>query len=86
MQFLVYAAVQPGTDPMPLLSAETARVQELIVAGTAEQSYIRADRAGAYIVVNAPDLAAAQAIMQTLPMAQAGILDFTYVELVPPVS
>ncbi len=86
MRFLVHAAVQPGSDAMPLLPAETARVQELISAGTAEQSYIRADHTGAYIVINAPDLAAAQEVMQTLPMAKAGFLDFTYVELVPPAS
>ncbi len=86
MRFLVHAAVQPGANAMPLLPAETARVQELISDGTAEQSYIRADRAGAYIVINTPDLAAAQEVMQSLPMAQAGILDFTYVELAAPAS
>ena len=86
MRFIVYAAVRPDADAMPLLPAETARVQELITTGTAEQSYIRADRAGAYIVIDTPDLAAAQEVMQTLPMAQAGILDFTYVELAPPAS
>jgi hypothetical protein len=84
MRFLVYAAVRPGVDAMPLLPAETARVQELIAAGTAEQAYIRADHAGAYLVINAPDLTAAEEAMQTLPMAKAGFLDFTYVELVPP--
>jgi hypothetical protein len=84
MRFLVYAAVQPGSDAMPLLPAETARVQELIAAGTAEQAYVRADHTGAYLVLNTPDLAAAKEVMQTLPMAQAGLLEFTFVELVPP--
>lgn len=86
MRFLVYAAVRPGADAMPLLPAETSHVQELISAGTAEQAYIRADHNGAYLVINTPDLTAAEEAMQTLPMAKAGFLDFTYVELVPSAS
>jgi muconolactone delta-isomerase len=68
---------------MPLLAAETARVQELIADGTAEQAYVRADHTGAYLVINTRDLTAAEQAMQTLPMTKAGFLDFTYVELVP---
>ena len=86
MRFLVHAAVHPGADAMPLLPAETARVQELISDGTAEQAYVRADHTGAYLVINIADLAAADEVMQTLPMAKAGFLDFTFVELVPPSS
>ena len=83
MRFLVHATVQPGADAMPLLPAETARVQELISDGSAEQAYVRADHTGAYLVINTPDLEAAEEVMQTLPMAKAGFLDFAYVELVP---
>jgi hypothetical protein len=83
MRFLVHAAVRPGTDAMPLLPAETARVQELIADRTAEQAYVRADHTGAYLVINTPDLTTAEEVMQTLPMAKAGFLEFTYVELVP---
>jgi muconolactone delta-isomerase len=86
MRFLVHAAVRPGADAMPLLPAETARVQELIADGTAEQAYVRADHTGAYLVINTPDVAAAEEVMQSLPMAKAGFLDFSYVELVPSTS
>jgi hypothetical protein len=84
MRFLVYAAIPPGADLTPYLAAEATRVQELIADGTAEASYVRADRAGAYIVINAADLDAGRAIMQTMPLAQAGLLELTFVELVPP--
>jgi hypothetical protein len=84
MRFLVYAAIQPGADPTPYLAAEAARVHELIADGTAEASYVRADRAGAYAVINTADLDAAQAVMQTMPLAQAELLELTFVELVPP--
>jgi hypothetical protein len=71
----------PGADPAPYETTETARVEELIRAGTAEQCYVTADRNGAYIVFNAPDLEAVAALMSTLPMARAGLLEFTFVEL-----
>lgn len=70
--------------PTPcLIQRPKALVRELIAEGTTEQSYVRADHAGAYLIVTAPDLASAEAAMQTLPMATAGLLEFDYVELVP---
>jgi hypothetical protein len=84
MRFLVYGAIPPGADPTPYLTAEATRVQELIADGTAEASYVRADRAGAYAVINTADRDAAQAVMQTMPLAQAGLLELTFVELGPP--
>jgi hypothetical protein len=82
MRFLVYGAIPHGADPTPYLAAEAARVQELIADGTAEATYVRADRAGAYVVINTADLDAAKAVMQTMPLAQAGLLELTFVELV----
>lgn len=84
MRFLVSAATLPGAaDPAPYVQAETARVDELIAAGVAEHCYVTADHSGAYLVVNTPDRAEAESVMQTLPMAQAGLLQFTFVELAP---
>lgn len=82
MRFLANAATLLGADPAPYEAAETERVEELIRAGTLEQCYVTADHNGAYFVFNAPDLEAAAALMSTLPMAQAGLLEFTFVELV----
>jgi hypothetical protein len=55
----------------------------LIAAGVVEHCYLTADLSGAYLVVNTADLATAESVMQTLPMAQAGLLQFTFVELAP---
>jgi hypothetical protein len=83
MRFLVFAATLPGSaDPAPYEQAEIARVDELIAAGVVEHCYVTADHTGAYLVVSTADLAQAESVMQTLPMAQAGLLQFTFVELV----
>jgi hypothetical protein len=83
MRFLVQADVHPDADSAPLLSAELERVRELLADGTAECNYIAADGSRAYLVLNAADLDAARAVMHTLPMARAGMLDFTFTELLP---
>jgi hypothetical protein len=84
MRFLVFAAMLPGAaDPAPYVQAETARVDELIAAGIAEHCYVTVDHSGAYLVVNTRDRTEAESVMQTLPMAQAGLLEFTFVELAP---
>ena len=84
MRFLVFAATRPGAaDPARYEQAEIARVGEFIAAGVAEHCYVTADHSGAYLVVNTADRAEAESIMQTLPMAQAGLLQFTFVELAP---
>ncbi|HUH69923.1 MAG TPA: YciI family protein [Mycobacterium sp.] len=84
MRILVQATLLPGVDPTPHLAAEAARVEELMDDGSAEQFYLPADQTGAYLVINAPDLDTAHAVTQTLPMAKAGLLEFTYTELAPP--
>ena len=84
MRFLVFAATLPGAaDPAPYEQAETARVDELITAGVIESCYVTADHSGAYLVVNTSSLAETEGVMQTLPMARAGLLQFTFVELAP---
>lgn len=84
MRYLVSATIRPGADTGAYLAAETARVRELIAEGIAEQSYVRADRTGAYLIINVADLDAAQEVMGTLPLAQAGLLHCTFVELTLP--
>lgn len=43
-----------------------------------------ADGTGAYLILDTEDLDSAEAVMQSLPMAQVGMLDFAYIELAPP--
>jgi putative NIF3 family GTP cyclohydrolase 1 type 2 len=84
MRFLVSAAMLAGAaDPASYVQAETARIDELIAAGVTEHCYVTADHSGAYLVVNTHDRTEAESVMQTLPMAQAGLLKFTFVELAP---
>lgn len=81
MRFLAHADTMPGADLASYEVAETARIGALIDEGVVEQCYVTADHSGAYIVVNASDVGDATALMGTLPMAQAGLLTFTFVEL-----
>ncbi len=83
MRFLVQADVHSDADSAPLLPAELERVRELLADGTAECNFIGADRSQAFLVLDVPDLNAARAVMHTLPMARAGMLDFTFTELLP---
>ncbi|KAA0092764.1 hypothetical protein CIW49_28640 [Mycolicibacterium sp. P1-18] len=84
MRLLVLAATLPGAaDPAPYEHAEVARVEELIAAGVIEHCFVAADHSAAYLVVDTSDRAEAEGVMQTLPMARAGLLQFTFVELAP---
>lgn len=62
------------------IDAERERVRELYRDGIVRQLWIRGDVAGAVMLIEAPDLASAQAALDSLPLAQRGMLD---VELMP---
>jgi hypothetical protein len=81
MRFLAHADTLAGADLASYEVAETAQIRALIDEGVVEQCYVTAEHSGAYIVLNAGDAGAAMALMSSLPMAQAGLLRFTFVEL-----
>ncbi len=60
--------------------AEAARAWALHQEGVIRELYFRADRPEAVLVLECPDLAAAQDALSTLPLVQHGLIAF---ELIP---
>jgi muconolactone delta-isomerase len=60
--------------------AEAARAWVLHQEGLIRELYFRADRPEAVLVLECPDLAAAQGVLATLPLVQHGLITF---ELIP---
>ncbi|ODU07624.1 MAG: hypothetical protein ABS81_00520 [Pseudonocardia sp. SCN 72-86] len=77
MKFHVDARFVAGKDPAPEMAAEVARVGELRAEGVIELLIRRTDDTGAYLVLEAPDEAAARAAIDTLPFARSGTMRFT---------
>lgn len=71
-------------DPRPHLAQESARIQELVRAGTLEQVWLKADWSGAVLIVSADDAASARAAVDSLPMVTNGVTKFTLTEVVDP--
>ena len=77
MKFHVDARFVPGKDPAPEMAAEVARVGQLRAQGLIEILIKRTDDTGAYLVMEAPDEAAVQAAIDTLPFAKSGTMRFS---------
>lgn len=71
-------------DPTPHLQDEGVRIGELIQAGILESILLKADRSGAYLVLNADDHAAARAAVDGLPLAANGLTSFEVTEVIAP--
>jgi hypothetical protein len=70
-------------DFQPLLQAEARRAWELTQAGLLREIYFRADRSQAVLVLECDTLAAAQAALDSLPLVQAGLIEFEIIPLRP---
>jgi muconolactone delta-isomerase len=77
VKFHVDARFLPGTDPAPMMAAEVERVGQLRAEGLIEILIKRTDDTGAYLVMEAPDQAAVQAAIDTLPFAKSGMMRFS---------
>jgi muconolactone delta-isomerase len=60
--------------------AEAARAWELHQQGLIRELYFRADRAEAVLVLECEDVAAAQRVVDSLPLVEQGLITF---ELIP---
>jgi len=84
MQFLAIARRRVEAFPEALISeqlpAEAERVRELYAAGIMRTIYSRGDVPGAVVLLEASDLAEAEAAMRSLPLHRSGMLE---VEIVP---
>ncbi|MEY9855836.1 hypothetical protein ABH935_001440 [Catenulispora sp. GAS73] len=68
-------------DPTPYLEAEGERVGELLRAGTLETILLKADRSGAFLVLDTSDEAAARAAVESLPLAANRMTTFELTEV-----
>jgi hypothetical protein len=87
MQFLVlshrYDDRFTTDDFAAHLPAETRRVRELYARGVIQQIWQRADLAGAAFLVTARSLREARAAVDSLPLAQRRMSDFSIIPLRP---
>jgi hypothetical protein len=67
----------------PLLCAEAAQVWELCQANVLREIYFRADRPQAVLVLECDNISAAEAALMTLPLVQAGLIEFEIIPLAP---
>jgi len=64
-----------------VLMAEAEHLWELHLAGVVRQSFFRADRHEAVLMLEADSPEAARAVLNTLPLVSAGLIDFEVVPL-----
>ena len=68
----------------PYVGEEARSVWERYEIGQVREFYLRADRQpGAVLVLECDDVAEAERLVATLPMAEAGLLDFELIPLRP---
>ncbi len=83
---LVGLTVKPDVDRAQVTSTlpdEVRATVRLYLDGKIQQWFSRADGRGVIFIVNAPDVAAAKALMEQLPLAKAGLATFEYTALGP---
>jgi muconolactone delta-isomerase len=64
-----------------LQAAEARQAWNLYQAGVIRELYFHADEAMAVLVLECPDVAAADAALESLPMVTAGLIEFEVIPL-----
>ncbi len=67
----------------PYLKAEAVRVWELYKTGQLREIYFRQDRNEAVLVLECADVEEARQLLETLPLVQAGLINFEVIPLIP---
>lgn len=75
-------AAQPA-DFAPHLQAEARRVWELTQQGKLRETYFRTDRDEAVLILECDSLDEARAVLDSLPLVQAGLITFDCIPLKP---
>ena len=86
MKFLALESELPGTpeEAFPsLLKEEARRVWELQQSGMIREVYFRSESHTAVLVLECPDIGAANQQIATLPLVQAGLISFDLIALIP---
>jgi muconolactone delta-isomerase len=86
MKILALEKELPGITPeqfAPHLKAEAARLWELYQNGQVRETYFRQERSEAVLILECADIGEASQILDSLPLAQAGLIRFEIIPLVP---
>ncbi|HZW03126.1 MAG TPA: muconolactone Delta-isomerase family protein [Anaerolineaceae bacterium] len=86
MKLIALEHERPGlsaADFQPHLSAEARQAWALYRQGVIRELYFRADRHTAVLVLECSSAAEAQAALDTLPLVQAGLIEFELLPLEP---
>ncbi len=86
MRILALEHETPGVTAdqfKPYLVAEAKRLYQLVQSGVVRETYFRADRHDAVLVLECAGLAEAQAALETLPLVAARLITFELIPLVP---
>ncbi len=87
MKFLALETEMPSVPTTAFTSeiknAEAWRVWELYQQGFIRESYFRADRSDAVLIMECRDIQEAQSVIQSLPMVAEGLIKFEIIPLMP---
>ena len=86
MKILALSKRQPGTttaELQPHQMTEARQVWQLHKAGVFREMYFRQDQPGAVVILECASLEEARKALGTLPMVEAGLLDFDVIPLGP---
>lgn len=86
MKILALEYELPAADPDLLeayQAAQARRVLELTRSGILREIYTRAEGREAVMMLECPSLQEAHDVLHDLPMAQAGLIAFEFIPLVP---
>jgi uncharacterized protein YciI len=86
MKFFVIANRRPQFAPeefAPHLEVESRRARQLYAENTLREIHSRTDGKGAILVLEAADQAAAEAVMNSLPLVEKGMLEYEIHEVQP---
>jgi muconolactone delta-isomerase len=86
MKFLALERDLPNATAeafQPLLKDEARGVWELQQSGTMREIYFNADRHTAVLILECSDGEMARHLLATLPLVQAGLINFDIIPLVP---
>jgi muconolactone delta-isomerase len=82
---VTYLAISTNTgDPSSLFEAEGARMAELVSSGAVEHVWLKADWSGAVLVLASDDEEEARALVDSLPIARAGLTRFDLTPVLGP--
>ncbi|MCC3437628.1 MAG: hypothetical protein JGK30_30320 [Microcoleus sp. PH2017_40_RAT_O_B] len=86
MQFLIVGRVKAETkieQVLPVVKPEAAKVWELYASDRLRSIHYIADKSGAVLLCEANNVEEINAMIAQLPMAQAGVMQFEVIPLLP---